>query len=83
MKGNKIPLPIFAPEKGSVYQHYKEGDLYRVIDLALHSNDDEWMVIYAPEYENADAPLFTRPLREWQEEVEWKGEQKMRFTQCM
>lgn len=48
--------------------------------LALHSNDDEWMVVYEPLYENPDAAFFTRPLREWNEEVEWQGERRVRFT---
>jgi hypothetical protein len=79
MKGNKIPLEGNVPKPGEVYKHYK-GDNYRVRDLALHSNDDEWMVVYEPMYENEDADLFTRPLREWDEEVEWEGEKVKRFT---
>lgn len=79
MKGNTVPLPDDAPKVGAVYKHYK-GDPYKVIALALHSNDDEWMVVYEPLYENADAPLFTRLLREWGEIVEWQGEKVMRFA---
>ena len=73
------PLPADAPQKGEKYRHYK-GDLYRVILLAEHSNDDEWMVVYEPMYENPDAPYFTRPLREWGEMVEWEGKMMRRFT---
>jgi hypothetical protein len=79
MKGNTIPIPDNAPKKDEEYVHYK-GDHYRVVDLALHSNDDEWMVVYKPLHENADAHLFTRPVREWGEEVEWGTEKKMRFS---
>ncbi len=79
MKGNVVPLPAGAPEKGEVYRHYK-GDSYRVVELALHSNDEEWMVMYEPLYENPDAPFFTRPLREWWQEVEWEGKKVQRFT---
>ena len=79
MKGNKVPLPENSPKKAEVYMHYK-GDRYKVFELALHSNDDEWMVTYEPMYENADAHLFTRPLREWGEMVEWKGKKVERFT---
>ena len=78
MKGHIIPLPPDAPEKGEIYRHYK-GDSYKVHELALHSNDEEWMVIYEPLYENPDAPFFTRPLREWRQEVEWKGKRVERF----
>lgn len=78
MKGHIVPLPEYAPIEGEVYRHYK-GDLYRVKLLALHSNDEEWMVVYEPLYENPDAPYFTRPLREWREAVEWEGKQTERF----
>ena len=79
MKGNKVLLPEDAPKIGETYQHYK-GDSYKVKLLALHSNDQEWMVVYEPLYENPDAPFFTRPLREWSEEVEWEGKTVIRFT---
>jgi hypothetical protein len=73
------PLPPNAPKPGDRYRHYK-GDSYKVASLALHSNDNEWMVIYEPLYENPDAPYFTRPLREWSEIVEWNGWRGERFT---
>jgi len=79
MKGNVIPLPESAPKIGETYRHYK-GDNYRVTALALHSNDEEWMVVYEPLYDCPDANLFTRPLREWGEEVEWEGEKRVRFV---
>jgi hypothetical protein len=44
-KGDPVPpLPDDAPKSGEVYRHYK-GDLYRVVLLAEHSNDEEWMVV--------------------------------------
>lgn len=73
------PMPADAPAEGEVYRHYK-GDHYRVVLLAEHSNDNEWMVVYEPMYENSDAPYFTRPLREWRERVEWEGKVVERFT---
>lgn len=73
------PLPDDAPKPGEIYRHYK-GDVYRVILLADHSNDDEWMVVYEPQYENPDAPYFTRPLRDWMEDVEWEGRTVRRFA---
>lgn len=72
-------LPDDAPKAGEVYRHYK-GDLYRVVLLAEHSNDEEWMVVYEAMYKSPDAPYFTRPLREWPELVEWKGQMCRRFT---
>lgn len=74
------PPPLDAPKRGEVYRHYK-GDLYRIVLLAEHSNDEEWMVVYEPMYEHPDAPYFTRPLREWTEQVEWEGRLYKRFTQ--
>ena len=78
-KGTIVPLPANAPKVGEVYRHYKHGDLYKVVALALHSNDEEWMVVYAPMYPNPNAPLFTRPLREWRQVVEWEYKQAERF----
>ncbi len=79
MKGHVVPLSDDAPKEGEVYRHYK-GDQYQVRLLVLHSNDDEWMVVYEPLYDNPDAPFFTRPLREWYEPVEWQGKTVERFT---
>lgn len=79
-KGDPVPpLPLNAPKSGEVFRHYK-GDLYRVVLLAEHSNDNEWMVVYEAMYENPDAPYFTRPLREWDQEVEWEGKRVKRFS---
>ncbi len=78
MKGNVVPLADSAPKIGEVYQHYK-GDMYEVTLLALHSNDEEGMVVYQPLYENPDASYFTRPLREWSEVVLWEGREVVRF----
>ncbi len=75
------PLPADAPQKGEKYRHYK-GDFYRVVLLAEHSNDDEWMVVYEPMYDNPDATFFTRPLREWDEIVTWEGRKVRRFIQA-
>ncbi|MBC7836931.1 DUF1653 domain-containing protein [Acetobacteraceae bacterium] len=78
-KGAPVPpIPDDAPRAGEVYKHYK-GDTYKVVGLALHSNEDVWMVVYEPMHENPDAALFTRPLKDWREVVEWKGEKVERF----
>lgn len=79
-KGDPVPpVPGDAPKAGETYQHYK-GDTYRVVDLALDSNTDEWVVVYEPMYENSAAKLFVRPLKEWGEIIEWRGEKKVRFA---
>lgn len=71
--------PEGAPQKGEVYKHYK-GDQYGVVGLAVHSNDDSWMVVYKPLYEHAAAELFTRPLDEWGSDLMWEGEAVKRFS---
>ncbi len=79
-KGDPVPpLPNDAPTAGEVYRHYK-GDQYKVVLIALHSGDDEWMVVYKPMYANPAAPFFTRPLREWGEVVDFEGQKLKRFT---
>jgi hypothetical protein len=79
-KGDPVPpLSDDAPKSGEIYRHYK-GDLYRVVLVAEHSNDNEWMVVYEPMYENSDAPYFTRPLREWNELIMRDGSMCRRFT---
>jgi len=72
-------LPADAPRAGEVYRHYKKGDLYKVVDLALHSSD-EWVVVYQAQYKNPAAKFFTRPLREWAEVVERQGQRMPRFS---
>ena len=67
------------PVKGEIYKHYK-GDSYQVVGLAIHSNDDIWMVVYKPLYECADAELFVRPLSEWRNKITWEGKEVERFT---
>jgi hypothetical protein len=78
-KGYTPPLLGLSPEKGEKYKHYK-GDTYEVVGLAIHSNDDIWMVVYKPLYEGGDADLFTRPLEEWFSPLEWEGNTVERFT---
>lgn len=81
-KGGQVPTPpADAPQAGEVYQHYK-GDNYRVVGLALHS-DETWLVVYEPLYDGAVSKLFTRPATEWHQVVEWEGAQVARFTKVV
>ena len=74
-----LPLPQDAPQKGEIYAHFKTGNRYGVVGVAL-SSEDEWVVVYEPLYAGAIAGLFTRPCSQWRTLVEWKGEKVPRFT---
>ena len=78
-KGVAMMVPNDAPKAGEVYRHYK-GDNYKVVGMALRSTDDSWDVVYEPLYNGAVFKLFSRPLSEWQEMVEWQGQKVQRFS---
>ncbi len=42
-----------------LYEHFK-GNQYQVIDLARHSETEEWLVVYRPLYGERD--LWVRPM---------------------
>jgi len=58
------------------YQHYK-GPLYDVIGLARHSETEEWVVVYRPQY--GERGLWVRPLTMFVETVEVDGRAVPRF----
>ena len=61
---------------GSVWRHYK-GNRYVLVELALHSETLEPLVIYR----DVDCPekVWARPLSMWQETVEVGGVRRPRF----
>lgn len=60
-----------------LYRHYK-GAQYRVIDLARHSETEEWLVVYRPCY--GEQGLWVRPLSMFTEAVtDAAGQQVPRF----
>lgn len=65
---NKIPLGI--------YQHFK-GNFYRVLHLATHSETEEIMVVYQPQY--GEQGIWVRPLSMFDETIERDGKQLKRF----
>lgn len=66
--------PVLAP---GLYQHYKGGQ-YRVIDMAIHSETLEPMVVYRPLY--GEAKLWVRPAQMFHETVVVEGTSVLRFT---
>ena len=58
------------------YRHYK-GNEYTVIGIARHSETDEELVVYRPEY--GDRSLWVRPLAMFQEMVTVEGKELPRF----
>lgn len=62
------------------YKHYK-GPEYEVMDVARHSETEEWHVIYKQCY--GDEGLWIRPLSMFVELVDLEdGTQTQRFSYC-
>lgn len=62
---------------GGKYKHYKGGE-YEVVDIVLHSETLEVMVLYRPLYEDG-VKLWARPLNLFISEVEFDGKKIKRF----
>jgi hypothetical protein len=63
--------------KPGVYRHYK-GPRYQVIDLARHSETEEWLVVYRTLY--GDFDLWVRPLSMFTETLTVDGQTVPRFA---
>lgn len=59
-----------------LYKHYKGGE-YELLDVAIHSETHEKMVIYRPLY--GEGKLWVRPLKMFFENVVVNGIEKPRF----
>lgn len=60
-----------------LYVHYK-GNRYRVQGLAMHSETQEWLVVYEALY--GSGGLFVRPAAMFVETVEVNGQRVPRFA---
>jgi hypothetical protein len=59
------------------YRHYK-GNMYEVLGIATHSEDESKLVVYRTLYGNYD--LWVRPLDMFTEKVEVEGQIVPRFA---
>lgn len=64
--------------KKGLYRHYK-GAEYQVIDLARHSETEEWLVVYETRYADEVPSTWVRPADMFAETVEIGGEIIARF----
>jgi hypothetical protein len=70
---------------GAEYEHYK-GKRYQVIDIGLHTELEEFHVIYRSLYDDPKFPIGTlwiRPLKMFLEKVEVMGAQVQRFKKVV
>jgi hypothetical protein len=79
--GYGIPEFSFMTDKltvtPGVYRHYK-GGMYDVIGVARHSETDESLVVYRPQY--GEKHLWVRPLAMFTETVTVDGLPQRRFS---
>lgn len=61
------------------YRHYKGND-YQVLDIARHSETEQWFVVYRCLY--GDRSLWVRPLTMFIELVNVAGCELERFKYC-
>ncbi len=62
--------------KKGIYRHYK-GNEYELIDVALHSETLEEMVVYRALY--GEKKLWVRPATMWEEIIDVNGKSVKRF----
>ena len=63
--------------KMGLYRHYK-GAMYKVEGIATHSETEQKMVVYRPQY--GDQALWVRPLDMFLEDIELDGKKQPRFA---
>jgi hypothetical protein len=62
--------------KAGKYRHFKGGE-YQVQGVARHSETEELLVVYTPQY--GEGGLWVRPLSMFQETVQCDGREQARF----
>ena len=70
---------------GAEYEHYK-GKRYRVVDVGIHTELEEFHVIYHSLYDDPKFPIGTlwiRPLKMFLDKVDVMGAQVQRFKKVV
>lgn len=65
-----------------IYRHYRNGSQYRVLEVVLHTETQQRMVLYEelkPSERNPEGMRFVRPLEMFTEFVEHDGKIVPRF----
>ena len=62
--------------KPGIYRHFK-GNLYQVIGTVFHSETEEELVLYIPQY--GDRKMWVRPLDNFLSPKEIDGKKVVRF----
>jgi len=65
--------------KQGKYRHYK-GNYYDVLGVARHSETEEKLVVYRPQY--GERELWVRPLSMFTETIVHDGKKQLRFEYC-
>lgn len=69
------------PKIGEIYTHYKDPSKpYKIVGIAMYTENEKEMVVYEPLYEGAGAPLFVRDLDMFVSLVEVNGQKVPRFS---
>lgn len=70
-------LPALPATPVGRYRHYKGGE-YEVVGVARHSETLEPLVVYRPQY--GEAELWVRPHAMFFEDIEFGGRRQPRFV---
>ena len=65
---------------GGLYEHYKEGNPYRVLGVVRHSETLEELIHYECLYNNPDGKFWVRPRAMFESNVTIDGITRPRFA---
>lgn len=71
--------PIPKTIETGIYRHTKSGKRYEVVEVALHTETNEQLVVYRPLYDSQHK-LFARPYDMFVEEITLDDQIVQRFT---